>query len=74
MIVEAKLIKLKSEDGFWEMLNCVTLGTTYQVDTETMRVARVRNRELHKEANVLIIQCTDGQWLPVELLELPGNC
>ncbi len=74
MIVEAKLVKLKSEDGFWEMLNYVQLGTVYEVDTETIRIARVWNRKLRKEASTTVIRCTNGTWLPVELLELPGNC
>ena len=75
MIVKAKLIKRKTDDGLVEVHDHVPLGRIYQVDLSTRKMSRGMNLntgQIWERETVLI----EGLWFPTELLEIEevGQC
>jgi len=69
MIVKAKLIKRKTDDGLIELEDHVPLGKVYEVDLSTRAIRRGKNIEksVFWEREIIL---TEGQWFPTELLEI----
>lgn len=76
IIRKAKLIKLKTDDGLFEMFSHIELGKEYFVNLDTQKT-RIGYSALHKKNwEREMIRTVDGGLLPTELLEiekLPGD-
>lgn len=73
----AKLIKIKSDDGLFEIKDDSTLGKEYFVDLKSIRVVKGFNTtqkvEWEKEIVNLIDENGSCGWMPTELLEIEGE-
>jgi len=69
MIVKAKLIKLKTDDGFFELFEDVDLGKEYEVDTSTIGEYEWYNTVHDVKFKKLMIEDVNGGLLPLEVLE-----
>lgn len=83
-IAMAKLIKLKTEDGFFQMKDHIEVGKLYVVDLDSIHVARGMNLLLMCQWDKEIISTLDGRlltsdfgavngWLPTEIIEIIGE-
>jgi len=75
MIVEARLIKRKTDDGLMELEDHVPLGRIYRVDTHSRRVwncVHIPSGRVHEKEMIQLYPHQPCGWLPVELLELLG--
>lgn len=70
MIVKAKLIRLNSRDGLFEMWEDVPLGKVYEIDLDTIQIAEGYNT-VHNVWWKKEIVFTSGsiEWFPTELLK-----
>ncbi len=67
-IVKAKLVKRKSDNGFFEVFENVPLGKIYLIDLDT-----ISEREGFHIPTKTFWKCTivdtDSGWFPIELLD-----
>lgn len=70
MIVTAKLVKVKTEDGLMEICDPSLLGKEYLIDLSTKRMRSGFNITHNKQWEREMVQdSTNGGWLPTEMLE-----
>lgn len=69
MVVVAKLIKLKLDNGLMEMADHIELGREYQVDLSTIQMRKLYHFQSGKEWQCEMVQDTKGGWLPTEMLQ-----
>ena len=69
MIVQARLIKLATDDKLMEMNESIELGKIFLVDLNTKHEVTLHNTEYDKEHTKEVVLCVDGGWLPTEILE-----
>jgi len=69
MIVTAKLIKRKTNDGLMEVQDSVPTGRIYKVNLKTKKMQKGMNLDTGKiwDREMVIVE---GQWFPTELLEI----
>ena len=83
-IAMAKLIKLETDDGFFQMRDHIELGKLYVVDLDSVHVARGMNLLLMCQWDKEIINTLDDRvltseggvvngWLPTEIIEIIGE-
>lgn len=70
MIVKVKLKKLRTDDGTFSVKDHVKLGAEYEIDLSTRRLASLYNYEMNLKHSKEIVDCTNGFYLPVEMLDL----
>ncbi len=70
MIVTARLIKRRTDDGLMTMADHVSLGKEYQIDLKTRCIRRGVNFLQNKKWKREMVQDDTGGWLPIELLEI----
>ena len=70
---KAKLIKKKSDDGYYEMMDHVQLGTEYMVDIESINITKSYNMPHGVFFHAELIQVDNDEWLPTELLSIEGE-
>ena len=69
MIVSAKLIKLKTNDGFFELFEDIDLGKEYKVDTSTIGENEWYDTVHGVRFKKLMIEDVNGELLPLEVLK-----
>jgi len=69
MIVSAKLIKLKTNDGFFELFEDIDLGKEYKVDTSTIGEYEWYDTVHGVRFKKLMIEDVNGELLPLEVLK-----
>jgi len=69
MLNKLKLIKRKTDDGLMEIEDNIPLGKIYEVDLSTKKSLRGMNIQTGQLWERLMVQI-DGQWFPLELLEV----
>jgi len=70
MIVSARLVKRKTDDGLMEMSEGAPLGKEYLVDLSTRAMKKGYNYIHDKSWQREMIRDVAGGWLPTELLEV----
>jgi hypothetical protein len=68
-LVTATLVKRTTEDGFFEVLDNVSIGKKYKVDLDTLQVAQGFNTNKKQPWEREIIFTDDGEWFPTEILD-----
>ena len=69
----AKLIKLKTLDGLFEVMDHVPVGTEYTVDLNSIFIGCGVNVEIGEAWERELIFMDNGNWFPTELLEIDGR-
>ena len=69
-MIEARLKKLRTDDGLVEMEEHIQLGKIYLVDENSMQQVGWHNFIAHKTVTRASICADNGEWLPLELLDL----
>lgn len=73
-IVEAKLVRHKSEDGLVEVWEDIPIGKIYKIDLDTLRKATFYNEKFKKMHDKYIVNCADnenyGRYLFMDCLEV----
>ncbi len=72
-LTTAKLIKLRTLDGLFEVEDHVQLGKEYTVDLASITVGEGINLEVGVRWSREIIYMEEGDWFPTELLEIEGR-
>lgn len=73
-VVNAKLVKRKTEDGDTEIHDHVPLGKVYRVVLESRRKVRSRHvRTGRVTEREVILDADVREWLPTELLEIEAD-
>ena len=72
-MIEAILIKKKTDDGLIEIQDSVKLGTKYLIDPTTEKTISGFNFKKGKAWTRNLVMANDGTWLPSELLDWPGK-
>ncbi len=70
MKVRARLIKHRSENGFFEINSDVPLGKEYIVVVESRKVWKLWNLPTSTLFEAEVIWTMDGTWLPTEVLDI----
>jgi uncharacterized protein YajQ (UPF0234 family) len=73
MIVDAKLIKRKTDDEMMEFEDDIPLGKIYKVDLETKQKIQGLNIITNNIWEREMIMDITGSFLPTELLEIGEN-
>lgn len=71
--VEAKLVKLRSEDGIWYMREGVKVGEVYRVAPATVLEGHNVHLPTGQKSLLFLVMLDNGQWVPTELLEWEGK-
>ena len=74
MIVRARLIKRKTDDGLMEVSDDIPLGQEYYVDYNTIQMVDcvyIATGQKHEKEMVQVYP-HGYKWLPTELLEMLG--
>lgn len=74
MIVRARLIKLKTDDGLVESVDGVPLGREYLIDLSTRRRQQMYNIDVHRcHEKDIVDEYPSGRWLVLDMLEILGS-
>lgn len=70
-LVQARVIKLATDDGLLKLTDDVTIGQVYVVDISTRATTVLLNKDKQQLHEKEIMQCAeDGGWLALECIEL----
>ena len=72
-MIEATLVKRKTDDELLEISDRIKLGTKYLIDPASERVWEGFNLEKKKGWTRRMVRVANGAWFPSELLEWPGK-
>lgn len=71
MIVRARLVKLRTDDGLIESVDDVPLGREYRIDLTTRRLQKMYNTDRQRfHQKEIINEYPSGRWLVLEMLEI----
>jgi len=71
-IRKAKLIKRRTDDGMFEVKDHLKIGLKYYIYINSIILSDGFHTPTKTPWHREIVFCTDGQWLPTELLKIDG--
>jgi len=72
-MVEATLIKKRTDDGLMEVFENVEVGKKYLIDPSSEMMMRGFNIDKKVSWSRKMVKLEDGTWYPSELLDWPGK-
>lgn len=72
-MIEATLVKRKTDDGLIEIRDHINLGAKYLIDPSSEQEIVGFNTEKEVRWSRKMVKVDNGSWFPSELLDWPGK-